>query len=233
MHGLNLLTAASHVVRLAGQTCRLGVLTLADYGEIENRIADARPDPMADAAGRLAGLSPDERRAELGRLYDRAAARRRVTLADLDRWWPTPEAVVYRLWLMLRKDQPRLTLEAAEELFCQAGVEQRAAVVARMAECQGWPESGQKSAPPSHTDDDVPALPWYRWAAELSRAYGWSPAEIGRLTIVQMTIYLGQAGESADRRRMDGTAAVALCQSRRRDRQQWIERMMEDQSHGA
>ncbi len=64
MDGLCQLTASAHTIAIGGRTFRLTPLTLADYGEIENRILAGRPDPLEGLPARLAGLPPPERQAE-------------------------------------------------------------------------------------------------------------------------------------------------------------------------
>ena len=228
MNGLNQLAASDHVVAIAGRSYRLSLLSLSDYGEIENRILAARPDARTAVRQRLAERTDDQRREELGRLFEQVASARHVSLGDLDRWWQTPDAFVYRFWMMVRKDRAAITLEEAEELLRGIGDEDRAALARRMEDCHGWPSTAPAlAASGADSQDEGDPLPWYRWAIELSRAYGWSPAEIGRMTIAQMWIYLGQSGESMSRQRMSLTEGMALCHRRGAERQRWVDRMME------
>ena len=228
MDGLNQLTAAGHLVTLAGRAYHLSPLTLSDYGQIENQILAARPDPR-DGIRRLAGLDPEEQRRELGQIYDAAAAASRVTLGDLDRWWQTPAGVHYRLWLMLRKHQPAIALQEAAALAERLSDEECAELVRRMEDCRGLPSANELG----HTEaageaaGRAAALPWSRWACRLSRLYGWTPAEIGRLTVAQMWIYLTEPRGSGERRRMSAAAAAAYCEKRRLQRENWIRQTME------
>ena len=233
MNGLNQLTASAQTIMAGGQTYRLAPLTLADYGEIENRILAARGDPLAELPPKLAERAEEEQRGELGRVFDAVCSARRVTLGDLDRWWQTPEGFCYRFWLMIRKDQPRMTLEASTALIRQIPAEDKVELARRMEHCHGWPRPWPPpAAVSSEAEDEQGAFPWHRWALELSRAYGWSPDEIGRMTIAQMCIYLGQAGESVSRQRMSLAEGVAACRQRTEDRERWIRHMMEELNHG-
>jgi hypothetical protein len=228
MDGLGRLTAAACTFRAGGRTYRLAPLTLADYGEIEKRIVASRPDPLEAVRARLAGRPEDERREELGRALDQLCSMRRVTLGDLDRWWQTSDGLCYRLWLMLRKEQPAMTLEAAAGVLRRTDAAGRAEIARRMADCQGWPDPWPPVPAARASEADETAIPWVRWAMALSRAYGWSPAEIGRLTVAQVCIYLGRQTESASPQRMPLGEGVALCRRRREERRRWIDRMMEE-----
>ncbi|HUT11847.1 MAG TPA: hypothetical protein VMY42_15205 [Thermoguttaceae bacterium] len=75
-------------------------------------------------------------------------------------------------------------------------------------------------------------MPWYRWARELSLAYGWTPQQIGRLSIAQIWIYLTEASGPGGRKRMAPADARTLCRLRQRDRQAWIDRTMEEWNRG-
>lgn len=226
MDGLRRITAATHTVRVGPRGWRLAPLTLADYGEIENRILAGRPDPLAAARGRLAGRPEEERRKGLDQIFSQLRSMRRVTLGDLDRWWQTPDGLSYRLWLMLRKAQPGVTLDAASELLRQANAAERAELLRRMADCHGWPDPWPSA--PAAADKDEAVVPWRRWAVELSRAYGWTPAEIARLTVAQVCIYLGWEGSSASRQRMSVGQARDLCRRLLAERDAWIARMLEE-----
>ena len=120
-----------------------------------------------------------------------------------------------------------MTLEAAADLLRSLGAEQRVGLGRRMERCCGWP-SPDAARQPQPAEE---VIPWYRWAAELSRAFGWTPDEIGRLTIAQMCIYLGKACDSASRRHVPLAEGVALCRQRQADRQRWIQTMMEELEH--
>ena len=185
MGGLSQLTAAGHTVVLAGRTYHLNPLTLADYGEIENRILAGRPDPREDLRRRLAALDAAEQEQELARVYDQAAVAGRVTLGDLDQWWQTPAAFAFRFWLMIRGQHPQVELEEAAAIVEGLPGEKRNELVRRMEDCHGLP-AGQRACGPAGGGEAAACqaeLPWWRWACRLSRRYGWTPGEIGRLTL--------------------------------------------------
>ena len=229
MDGLSLLTAAPCAIAAGGRTFLLAPLTLTDYGEIENRILAGRADPLAGIRARLAQLDAARRREELGRVFDEVGSARRVTLGDLDRWWQTTDGFRYRFWLMLRKHQPTATRETAAELLRQMSGEELAELGRGMTRCCGWPATWPTAAA---APGEAARIPWCRWASELSRALGWSPAEIGRMTIAQVYIYLGRGFDSTSRRHVPLEEGLALCRRRREDRQRWIDRMMEELGDG-
>jgi len=154
MHGLNQLTAADHTVTIAGRTYRLSPLTLADYGEIENRILAKRPDPLAVVREKFDGLTESQQQFLLGRAYDRAAAAQLVTAEELRQWRDTPEGICYRFWLMVRKSKPEITLEEASELLRQAIDQHGPEIRRRMDEVNALPvgnSSGRTRQPATRT----------------------------------------------------------------------------------
>ena len=154
MHGLSQLTAAEHSVTVAGRTYRLAPLTLADYGEIENRLLARRPDPLAVAVEKLDGLDEKQQEFLLGRAYDRAVSTRLMTAGELEQWRKTPEGLCYRFWLMARKAQPQLTLEEAAEVVGQLLDEDEATFRRRMDDCGAAPVgncSGRARQPATQT----------------------------------------------------------------------------------
>jgi hypothetical protein len=231
MGGLAELTAAAHAVAIRGRTYRLSPLTLADYGEIENQIRAARPDPLAAIAEKLAGIDQRRQQEVLGQAFDQAAASA-VTLADLDRWWQTPRAYGYRFWLMLRRDQPEMVLSDATELLRRSSAAERNVLGRRMEDCHALPKRDADAGEAFAGNREV-VLPWHAWALQLSRAYGWTPNDIARLTIAQMWIYLSGAAAAGGKRRMSPADARVFCQQRRCQRQRWIERMIEGHRHAS
>ena len=145
MNGLNELTAADHSVTIGGRTYRLKPLSLADYGEIENRILSKRPDPLAVAIENLGGLSEKQQEFLLGRAYDRAVSARHVTAEELRQWRETPEGICYRFWLMVRKSEPKMTLEEASGAVRQLLEEDGEELRGRMEDCHGLPVGNRSS----------------------------------------------------------------------------------------
>ncbi len=201
MDDLSQLTAAPCTAIVDGRVFRLRPLTLEDYGEIVNCIRGGRPDPSAELPPRLAELSREEQAAAWGRVFDRLAAQRRVTLDELDRWWQSPEGFCGRFWLMIRKDRPEAELNEAAALFRRMSAEGRGALIRRMEDCDGLPvfdPTAQTYAPAEGGVEAAAAPPWWEWARRLSRLYGWTPAEIARMTVAQIWIYLSD-GAAAGR----------------------------------
>ena len=231
MDGLNELTGAALAWTAQGHTYRLNVLTLADYGEIENRILAARPDPLAGVGKRLAALAPRERKAELESIFDRVGQSRHVTLRDLDAWWPTHDGYAYRFWLMTRGGDDRLTFETAADVLGRLDPGERASLDRAMDRCHGWPSPWPPPERPRGKPDPRETIPWHRWALDLSRTFGWTPAQIGRLTIAQTCIYLGRSCPSAPRQTVPLDEGLAICRQRRDDRDRWIRAKLEEFDH--
>ena len=206
MDDLIQLTAAGCTAIADGCVFRLRPLTLEDYGEIANCIRGQRPDASAELSPRLAEMSRAEQAAAWGRVFDRLAAGRRVTLDELDRWWRTPEGVMRRFWLMIRKDRPDVEWNEAADLFRSMSAEGRGELIRRMEDCDGLPadDPTARTLDPAEDGDggeDAAAPPWWEWARRLSRRYGWTPAEIGRMTVAQIWIYLTDCLARGARRR--------------------------------
>ncbi len=125
MHGLNQLTASADEIEIDGRSYRLGPLVLRDYGEIENRVLARRPDPLAVAAGSLAGLEPAQQEFLLGRAYDRAATAATASEDEIEQWKRTPDGLCTLFWLMVRKHHPEITREQTGELVEQLAHESR------------------------------------------------------------------------------------------------------------
>ncbi len=82
---------------------------------------------------------------------------------------------------------------------------------------------------------DTP-LPWYDWAGRLSLAYGWTPQQLGQMTVAQLWIYLnnihGGTHGSGSRKRMSPAEARAFCRRRQTQKQQWIKQTMKEIARG-
>ena len=81
------------------------------------------------------------------------------------------------------------------------------------------------------SDREAP-LPWCDWAARLSLAYGWTPRELGRMTIAQLSIWLnglrGDGRSAGSPARMSPAEGRLFCQRRNREKQTWIQRTMKE-----
>jgi hypothetical protein len=227
--------AIPQTVNVGGRSLRLRPLTLADYAEIEQRIIAGRPDPLAEIAARLAGASPDERRAALEQLLDKLGGSGQVSMAELDQWWQTSAGLCRRFWLMVRSEHPDMTLADAAGRLAEIGAAGRAALARRIVALYGWPRDhvdGFASEGTELADGDGPAFAWRHWLLALSRAYGWTPAEVGRLTFAQAYSYLGQSCDSSRYRRMSAAEGAEFCRRRRESRQRRIDEMLRELSRG-
>jgi hypothetical protein len=110
-------TAAESVVAIGGRSYRLAPLTVRDYGELEARLVSQRPDPLEQAADALSKFPPEQQETVLREALARADAASRVSADALHAYCRTRDGLSYVLWLMLRRSQPELTLEAAGRLL--------------------------------------------------------------------------------------------------------------------
>ncbi len=139
MDGLNQLTAAEGTIRIGEQTFRLGQLTLADYGEIENRVVSRRRDPVSLAVGNLDGLGEKQQEFLLGRAFDEAAGGKVAGAREIDRWRQTPDGYCYLFWMMVRKGHPEVTLQRAGQLLASLTIEIERELRGRMEDALGMP----------------------------------------------------------------------------------------------
>ncbi len=110
-------TAAESVVAIGGRSYRLAPLTVRDYGELEARLVSQRPDPVQRAADALSSFPPEQQETVLREALARADADSRVSADELHAYCRTRDGLSYVFWLMLRRSQPELTLEAAGRLL--------------------------------------------------------------------------------------------------------------------
>ena len=108
---------------------------------------------------------------------------------------------------MIRKDRPDVESSGAAALIRGMSAEGRGELLRRMEDCDGLPAvdpTARMLAPAGDGDGDADAAapPWWEWARRLSRLYGWTPAQIGRMTAAQVWIYLTDCRGSGARRRM-------------------------------
>jgi hypothetical protein len=66
-------------------------------------------------------------------------------------------------------------------------------------------------------------IPWRQLFLGLARRYGWTPQQIGRLTLAQAATYSGEPADG-QKVRLEPNEALAVCNRRQRDREAWIER---------
>ena len=118
--GLHELTAAPLTLDVGGRTYLLSPLRARDYGEIERRMLLDRPKALDIVLPRLAELNEQQQRHLLELAYRDERAGNRVSLEELQQWLTTVEGRLYKFWLMLRRAQPQLTLDDAEELLLQS-----------------------------------------------------------------------------------------------------------------
>ena len=111
------LTAAPIEIVFDGRSYRATPLTLADYGEIDQAVLGARPDPLARAAAACQGQSEALQQALLSRTFDELLHGWPVTSHEVSLWMSSREGMAHILWLAVRAHQPEMSLANCRELL--------------------------------------------------------------------------------------------------------------------
>jgi hypothetical protein len=184
MDGLHLMIAPDTAWRIGGHDYRLAPLRLADYAEMEARL-----------------------------LADGRAGSSQVSLAELADWMETRAGQATTFWLALRRRHPAIGRVAAAALF-QLALAERPDVPRRLADLCGAPSRGFAPGPESSGPPDPDAsIPWAALFRRLGRAYGWTPSQVGELTLAQLAVYAPR--RTGRRRRVALEPAAARAFARR------------------
>ncbi len=117
MDGIQEMTGAGMTREVEGRTYRFAALTTRDYGEIERRILQLRPDPLEALAARARDL-PEvalRRLAELA--YQDLRRGPLVRYEELCEWLESEAGLRFRTFLSLRHDQPGITEPEAADVL--------------------------------------------------------------------------------------------------------------------
>ena len=191
--------------------------SLADYGEIENRILAEQPDPAAEVRRRLADL-PEARREQECRRGRWTGSSRAAPCR-----WPSwiaggrrPTASPIRFWL----DAPQGASADDAGSGCRPAAGgcdgPRGQRSGRMADCHGWPDAWPPPCAARRDEADETPLPWHRWAVEsqpclrLVARRDRPPdggADVARISA-------GQGPSASGRRRVPLAEAQAICHQR-------------------
>lgn len=112
-------------VTIGGREYLLTPLRFRDHAEAVRRMRQDWPSPRAVVRRVGRGLPSDQQRQLLELVYREERRGSQVELADVLRWYRTPQGLVFHKWLMLRTHQPELTLADVDELLTQAATEER------------------------------------------------------------------------------------------------------------
>ena len=112
-------------VTIGGREYLLTPLRFRDHAEAARRMRQHWPSPRAVVRRMGRGLPPEDRRQLLELVYREERGGASVELADVLRWYRTPEGLVFHKWLMLRAHQPELTLEDVDALLTRAALEEQ------------------------------------------------------------------------------------------------------------
>ena len=168
MEGLHELTGAVYArFTVEGHEYRLGVLTVADWGEIEAYLLRDRPDPRVVVKPMLDGLSVEMQREMLGKAYEDARLGPHLRMGELDEWLQTVEGAQMKFWFALRKFHPAIQRDEAMVLHDIYESHRHDHLMHMLAEMEGTPknesgpaeEAGTESpsaGPPSFEPSDMP-----------------------------------------------------------------------------
>jgi hypothetical protein len=193
MVGTDSLVMLSHPDAMGGTTCRVSALTLDDlnhlgvWTQLQALCVRAAEERHADRT-RLVSFN-DEERAYIVRLFGVAAA------PDL---FASAVGVRKVLWLMRRFHDPDLLSEESEvtcrRLDLLASQSSDAELTSLMAVAFGLGPgiSGWADDPLMRVGcrRDAGSVDWPAIYRKLSRRYGWTPRQIGELTMHQLRIFL-------------------------------------------
>jgi hypothetical protein len=112
-------------VTIGGREYLLTPLRYRDHAEAARRMRLDWPSPRAVVRRMGRGLPPDQQRHLLELVYREERRGSQVELADVLRWYRTPQGLVFHKWLMLRTHQPELSLADVDELLTQAALDEQ------------------------------------------------------------------------------------------------------------
>lgn len=117
MDGLShITTPVPRTVSIRGRRLTISPLTLDMWGEVERRIVEKQPNPLAMVAKVAADLPEGLARELLGRAYDDARAGTRSTPEAEAAFLRSREGLALLLWVSTRVAEPSLTEEEVREL---------------------------------------------------------------------------------------------------------------------
>jgi len=149
MDGLHEMTASGVPAKIGGVIYHLLPLRAKDWGEAARHLSSLRRPALELVKSRLAGLAEGLQKHLLELAYREERHGDLLSVELVERWFQTPEGRVFRFWLMLRRQQPEMTLDGAEELILKLGAEELAALARSERDNEGLPlgnSSGQAPA---------------------------------------------------------------------------------------
>jgi hypothetical protein len=126
MNDFELQAAPPIAVTIGQREYLLTPLRFRDHAEAARRMRHSWPDPRAVVQSLGRGLPPEEQRQLLEIAFREERRGNQVELAEVLRWYRTPEGLVFHKWLMLRTHQPELGLAEVDELLTQAAAAEQA-----------------------------------------------------------------------------------------------------------
>jgi len=139
--------AVSIPIRIGGREFRFRPLRYCDHAEAARRMQQhwRHPREVVRRIGKGLPRALQHRLIELAYREERCG--REPTLAEVFRWYDTPEGALFRRWLMLRREHPELTLEDVDELLTEATLGEAEALENAAGEADGL-SPGNPTSPP-------------------------------------------------------------------------------------
>ncbi len=174
-------------IRIGAIDFRLRPLTLGDLAELKAHVV-ARREPARNARPRSrAHRSAATCRAD-SRCLGAARIGRGATAEEIDDYLQSFRGTAHLFWLMAREDCPALdSLAAARSCLAEYAEGRLLELHGRLDQATGFlsDTANLANAPSAGTA----GFHWARLYRHLSLTYGWTPAEINRLTPFQATMY--------------------------------------------
>lgn len=135
MDGLHeLVTPEPKDVKVKGTAYRLSPLTIRDWGRLERRAIEARPDQLAIVARLTAGCKPEHAEKLLEMAYRDAMRGQRVDAEELNSYLASAAGVAAQFWMMAGGDSAPMAEGAFVELVGSMNAQESIALQRAMAE---------------------------------------------------------------------------------------------------
>lgn len=220
MDGLPEMVAPSRPVTIGGKVYHLSPLRIEDRAEAGAYLRAQRKPSLEAVRPHLEGLDDKERLKLLYWAYLDSRSGEFVSVSEIERWFLTPEGVVYRLWLMIRRKHPEVTYKDVSQW-----IDDYKLAEVPTSDLDGLPE-GEKAAVSEPPDPNKPRdmLPWRTIFRKLSEAYGWAPEQIGRMTLAQAWAYFTGAKDIGQREFVAPGEAIRARDELKKSFAEWCER---------
>lgn len=191
MDGLHEFAAGGVPLQVGEKIYRLKVLKSKVYAEAELFLIGRLPNPIQLAKSNLEGLDIELKKYLLGEAFKEAKGLRRLPLKDVLDWlMNTAEGTAFVLWQSLKANHHEFTFDGAYQLLDIAGPQQVQQALDLL-----WGLPAASGGKPTKTE----SIPWRTICRALSEKYGWTPEQIGEMTIAQIFAYYTEEEDEADK----------------------------------